>query len=368
MRLGGIFAVLAAVVAASALSGCSISMYAQRRVIIDDVYVTHNINAIAAQEAALAERNARLRQEYAELQANINAARGELYYEGVASSGSNRYWDYMEDTYEGAFERRLRGFESPTYRMPASYYNFYYGGDYMMTSIYDPAFYNVMVMGNQVWVEPRYITAMFGNWGRPYVSFGFGYYGRPYYSSWYNPFYNPYYSWNYPYYGWGWGYPSYNWGYSHWGWGGWGGYYNTPLYSRPSNIVSRPNYSPGNRIPATSILNTGQRTPSSYTNSNRTAGSSTVSDGNATSSYRNSNDNTVRTPSNTGNAGSTVRSSGTTTATDRGNYSAPPSNTTTSRSTTTSTPSVQSAPSQNNSSGGFSGGGSSSAGGGTRSR
>ena len=71
----------------------------------------------------------------------------------------------LADDYESAYARRLRGFESPTYKMPSSYINARYGSAFNYVSAYDPAFYNIVVMGDQVWVEPKYITSMFGSWG-----------------------------------------------------------------------------------------------------------------------------------------------------------------------------------------------------------
>ena len=61
-------------------------------------------------------------------------------------------------------------------------------------------------MGDEVGVEPKYITSMFGTWGSPsIVSFGWsaGLYNDWYFSWGYNP-----YPWAYP--GFGWPYYSYN--------------------------------------------------------------------------------------------------------------------------------------------------------------
>ena len=49
--------------------------------------------------------------------------------------------------------------------MPSSYYNFRYGGSFTYATPYDPAFYNIIISGDQVWVEPKYITSMFATWG-----------------------------------------------------------------------------------------------------------------------------------------------------------------------------------------------------------
>lgn len=117
------------------------------------------------------------------------------YYD---ESGSNPYNDILADTYESAYARRLRGFESPTYRMPSSYYNFRYGSSFTYATAYDPAFYNIIISGDEVWVEPKYITSMFGTWGG--TPYGGWYFGWNYSPSW-------------------WGYPSYAWGGWNWGFG-----------------------------------------------------------------------------------------------------------------------------------------------------
>ena len=155
---------------------------------------------------------------------------------------SNPYEDVLADTYESAYARRLRGFESPTYRMPSSYYDFRYGSSFHYVSAYDPAFYNVMVMGDQVWSSPntsppcsargaarrstwtRGTTAGTGvpisSWGFSFGSWGWGF------GPWYDPWYYP--GWGH---GWGWGHP-------HWGPPHWGGHPHRPY---ASNIVHRAN-------------------------------------------------------------------------------------------------------------------------------
>ncbi len=173
---------------------------------MDDMYGVHSVKAIAERE------------QVAEL--------ANLVYSGEDSNGNNPYIDILADDYDSAYARRLRGFNSPTYRMPSSYYNLAYSSAMTYASAYDPAFYNVIVMGDEVWVEPRYISSMFGSWGAPsYFNFNYsfgGWYGGGMYGGgmWgYNP-----YSW--------WGYPRYSW----WDWNYgynynpyWGGYYN-PYY------------------------------------------------------------------------------------------------------------------------------------------
>lgn len=261
----------------SLLSGCSSAYYASAGYAGDDLYAVHDRTQIARRQQAKAEaEKAAAEARKAEWEARIAEAQ--------AAAAENRYYEYnsnpyqavLADTYESAYARRLRGFESPTYNMPSSYVNARYGTAFNYVSAYDPAFYNVIVMGDQVWVEPKYITSMFGTWGRPvyYVdpwyygwrdpwwswgpSFSIGSWGWSFgWNSWHNPWWGP--SWS-----WGWG-PGWH-GHHHWGPGwapGWGpGHGHGPGW-RPSNIVHRPDpfTSPsGRRYGATS----GSRYGSSY--------------------------------------------------------------------------------------------------------
>ena len=213
---------------ASVATGCSSSFYREASYSSDDLYGLHDRKSIAEEQQARANRHEQQRRHY----------------------DSNPYEDVLADTYESAYARRLRGFESPTYRMPSSYYNLCYSGEFTYLTAYDPAFYNIMVSGDEVWVEPKYITSMFGTWG-----------ATPYYGNWY---YGWDYYWPYRYGWWGWGYPSFaigSWGWSfgfypwynpwyRYGWydpwwgPAWGpGWYGGHIHYRPHNIVNRPSYS-----------------------------------------------------------------------------------------------------------------------------
>lgn len=187
-------------------TGCSSTYRASAGYANDDIYALHDKTDIARKQQAAAEakravaeaRRAEWEAQIAEAQA---AAAQDRYYE---SSDSNPYEDVLADDYESAYARRLRGFESPTYKMPSSYYNVRYGSTFNYLSAYDPAFYNIIISGDEVWVEPKYVTSMFGSWG-----------GSVYPGGWNFGFSSPYNWWGYPSYGWG--YPSFGWG--SWGWG-----------------------------------------------------------------------------------------------------------------------------------------------------
>lgn len=244
--------IIGAAVMTAGLTGCSSAYLASAGYGNDDLYAIHDKAEIARRQQAEAERKkAEAEARRAEWEARLAEAEANAaqlrYYESTA----NPYEEVLADTYESAYARRLRGFESPTYRLPSSYYDFRYGSSFHYVSAYDPAFYNVMVMGDQVWVEPKYITAMFGTWGRPSVYTDPWYYGwnwRPYYSwgfsfgSWgwsFGPWYDP---WYYPGWGPGWGHPH---------WGGHGHGHGHPHRPYATNIVHRADpYAPpasGNR-------------------------------------------------------------------------------------------------------------------------
>ena len=207
---------------AAGLAGCSSAYYASAGYANDDLYSLHDKTAIARKQQAKAEaEKAAAEARRAEWEARIAEAQAAAAENQYYEYNSNPYEDIVADTYESAYARRLRGFESPTYRMPSSYYNFRYGGSFTYATAYDPAFYNIIISGDQVWVEPKYITSMFGTWGgsvyvdpwyygwtRPYwgawgPSFSFGSWGWSFgFNGWYNPWYDP---WWGPGWGPGWG-------------------------------------------------------------------------------------------------------------------------------------------------------------------
>ena len=253
------------VLLSAGLAGCTSAYYSSAGYASDDLYAVHDKTQIArkkqaeaeAQRAAAQARKAEWEAKIAEAQA---AAAENNYYEYQASD-TNPYQSVLADDYESAYARRLRGFESPSYKMPSSYIDARYSAAFNYASAYDPAFYNIVISGDQVWVEPKYVTSMFGSWGtviygdpwyygwnRPWgPSFSIGSWGWSFgWNSWNNPWYSPwgpwYSSWYDPWYrpGWGWG-PGWH-GHHHGpGWGpGWGGGHGGHGSYRPSTIVNRP--------------------------------------------------------------------------------------------------------------------------------
>ena len=200
-----IFAIV--VIAAQALVSWSCATAWQGVAYTDDLYAIHNQTAIANRQKAEAElAKARYEAQQAQYEANLARARAEAAQYGytVTEGTVNGYDAVLADDYESAYARRLYAFSSPTYRMPSSYYTWRYSDAFHYASAYDPAFYNVVVSGDMVWVEPKYVTSMFGTWGAVVV---------PSYS-WYYGWDSPYYYWNSPYrwsLNWycGWDYPYY---------------------------------------------------------------------------------------------------------------------------------------------------------------
>lgn len=243
------------------LAGCAPTTRLASSEAVDDLYTSHNRRAIAEAEYRQTEVQ-RQREEQRALR-DIESA-GQQY----------NYQNILSDSYEESYERRLKGFESPTYKMPGSYYDYYYSDKAWAASAYDPAFYNVIVMGDQVWVEPRYITSMFGTWGTSVnVNIGMGW----------NSWYRPYWGWNYsPYWGsslsWGWGYDPWYWNYPSWGWGGyyghhhhWGnGHWGSGSYYRNNSYTSSTNRRAG-------TMGNYSSTPGRYSNGSSIARSSSGS-------------------------------------------------------------------------------------------
>ncbi|MBO7344009.1 MAG: hypothetical protein J6U45_08260, partial [Alistipes sp.] len=185
-------------VVASVAASCSTGFYSSTGNGYDDLYAMHDRTAIAARQKAEAEarkaeaeaRKAEYEAQLAQLQAMVAEAEQKASTrtdsDGVIivdeGASYNSYNNYVADDYESAYARRLLGFRSANYRMPSSYYDLRYGTASHYVTAYDPAFYNVMVSGSHVWVEPKYITSMFGTWGAVNVTmavnspwyFGFG--------------------------------------------------------------------------------------------------------------------------------------------------------------------------------------------------
>ena len=270
--------------AALSLGGCSTPMFSSSSVPTDDLYATHN--TLAIKQAELDRREQQLAAREAELKRQEEV--GQVVYQAHNES-ENPYEDILSDNYRESYEHRLKGMSSGTYKLSSSYSDVITSGKIHYLSAYDPAFYNVMVMGDEVWVEPKYISSMFGDWGSSSrlnvninLNYGWGgyypwrYWGSPY-DSWYTWGWNPYWGWDY-YWGWNHYYwwPGY-WSSGYWGPGYWGGPVGGPSwhhhtyhsgnvsYGKPGGSNYRPiggsNYRPsgGNSYGGSSYPSNGYR-------------------------------------------------------------------------------------------------------------
>ena len=227
--------------------GCSSAMYGSKgSYASDDLYGTHDKTEIARKQQAKAEaEKAEAEARQAEWEARLAQAK--------AQSAESEYQNYMASAdYDTEYGRRLRGLEaSDDYYTPSDAEEVHYTFTY--ASAYEPAYYDVVVVGNQVYVEPKYVSSMYGIWGATI-------YVDPWYYGWNTP-------WIYPYSPWAWGpYGYYNWYWSPWSlwYASWyspwynpwynpwywpGGYYPHyhpyPPHHPPFNGGHRPNYHPG---------------------------------------------------------------------------------------------------------------------------
>ena len=195
------------------VSSCGSSLQLANHSAGDDIY--YNPQEVAAQVATNGNR-VEMDSQTKRLIAETSQALGDTIYVESDSTG-NPYQDVLADSYEKARRNRQIGMNDPWNGVST---NAYTSESLWYASAYDPSFYNIIVMGNTVWAEPKYVSAMFGypyyspyiNFGAYYspynnywnrtFGFGWGWYdswwGYPYSNSWYAGCYYP--SWSYPYY------------------------------------------------------------------------------------------------------------------------------------------------------------------------
>ena len=222
--LCGMFAVIL-------LGGCSATVYSGSSASVsDDLYAPRNKDELMA---ARAEHKARLLAEQKAAEEAEQKRREEIartiadLQQREAQQEELSYGSVLSDGIQDSYERRLRGINSPSYKMPSSYQDAAISTAGRYASAYDPAFYNVMVSGDEIWVEPKYVSSFFGDWGATNVTVNVGLWGYPSWT-WNSPWWwgwSPTWSWN-----WNWGWNYYGW-YSPWyndfwfSWGGWYPYY-----------------------------------------------------------------------------------------------------------------------------------------------
>ncbi|MFP4448317.1 MAG: hypothetical protein ACOCZ4_01005 [Bacteroidota bacterium] len=214
------------IVTAFFFASCSTTL--KQRTAVDDLY----FNPSERTEYTDSEED--ISNEYESILAKQEQESDTVIPEKEEESSKSGFDRVLVDDYQTAYKKRQEARRSPSYGM-SDYYSVRFSDDYFYASAYDPSFYNIIILGNDVWVEPHYLTSHFGiGWrynrfyNSPY-SHHYGYFGmnsfHPYH---YSPFYHsPYYSYgfgyNYGYYG-----SSY---YGHYGY--YGNYY--PYYTSPTS-------------------------------------------------------------------------------------------------------------------------------------
>ncbi len=304
------------IIAVITLSGCSAALFSSTST-SDDLYSIHNTRAIASsdlqhRERALVAREAELRQQEETTGATYRADQAQT----DDSESITTYQSVSAEDPEDAYERRLRGFTSSSYKMDSVAPDNTEVETIKYVSAYEPAVYDVVVIGDEVWVEPKYVSSLFGTWGSVglvNLSFNFGWGWRHPYWGWNSwnwlwgyPYY--YYSWYYPYYGLSWGW---NWGWggyhpSHWG----GGRHYTPrnfVYGKPGNSGYRPSTGYRSGSGTSYSRNNYRRSGNSTTPStSRAPGSNPTTNGGTTYRRRSSGvtvSGTTSSSSNSGNKG-----------------------------------------------------------------
>ncbi|RPH33485.1 MAG: hypothetical protein EHM93_05085 [Bacteroidales bacterium] len=183
------------------ITSCSSSMYMSKSsdTPTDDIYYTpsktNSSSTVSDNNPTLKIQNqepekvniAQLEEKYSKILASDSVSIDTLIYK---AESDNPYERILSDSYQESYERRLRGMEDPRYGM--NNFAIRFSDDYFYASAYDPAFYHIVVMGDQVWVEPNYISSMF-SWpsNNFWLGFGIGF-G---WNSWYYNHYSHYY-WN----------------------------------------------------------------------------------------------------------------------------------------------------------------------------
>ncbi len=285
-------ALLVAAVITSSLffAGCSQAFYQPMTYATDDIYTSHNRDAIIKE-----------RQEEAQERQLIEQIRKE-YWANELGLNNDRVISTIQDSesYNTPYGAKLSALSTTSeYQRPSSYYELQYDETLEELAKYDPSQYDAYINSNgEVVVESKYVNSMYGTWGNPYYTpyaWTYGYPSWGYYSTWGYPRYS---WWDYNYnfgwgFGWGWGYSPYY--YGSW-WGGYP-YYGYNWYrpsaprpphggggggSRPSqSIVKRPDMS---NSPSSSIgqrrvdgSTVGRSTGSSYNRGGTTRSSQSYS-------------------------------------------------------------------------------------------
>jgi len=275
------------------LTSCSSSMYMSKSSATptDDIYYTptkttpsettstlvdsHKNTALVTEKQDLTKLDfASLEKKYSEILASDTSKIDTLIYK---VEDDNPYERLLVDSYRESYDRRLNAKLSPSYGM--SNLNIYLSSDYWYAMAFNPDFYHIVIMGDQIWVEPWYISNMFFT---PRNSFGFGFgFGLAY---WYPLIH----SWNFNY----------------WDFNGWRSNFEPYCYNGGSNNHHYSTNYFGRRLDnSTKNSSLNRRSGFSYereiTASRRMGGTSNISElGRVRNNTRNSNQTAITNRSN----------------------------------------------------------------------
>jgi mRNA-degrading endonuclease YafQ of YafQ-DinJ toxin-antitoxin module len=185
--------ILALSISLLVLASCSSSL--QQRQVVDDLYYTPDKD----QNVQIAKE---FEKDYEKAIADNDKSVQQLDTVADLKKSTNPYEEILVDDPVEAQKRRNKAMRDPSYGI-TNYYDFRFSDAYRLASSFDPMFYNTVIMGNSVWVEPAWMSSRYGyNYGfynAPYNSFRFGFNTYPY-SSMYS--FHPY------HYGYGYSYGS----------------------------------------------------------------------------------------------------------------------------------------------------------------
>ena len=146
------------------VSGAVAEAYGQRGGYVDDLYrgSTRQSREAEKQEAAASRaRRQEEKQQARQMPATWTPTQDAAAKRSVAESGvAGAARPELVTGYDEALQRRLEAYKS--YReMDDTYWQLMEGYHKALVRKYDPDLYNVITFGNEMWVEPVYITALF---------------------------------------------------------------------------------------------------------------------------------------------------------------------------------------------------------------
>ena len=150
------------------LSGCSSSFFlTSNNTAVDDLYFNPDKPSVASASSSEAvstdPRIAELQRRMSSKLEDTTATSDTVY---VEEKDTNPYNNILVESFDESLQRRLAA------RADLSFDYNSYTDALFYASAYDPSFYNVIIVGSHVWVEPRWIGS---SWSSPHFAFSMGY-------------------------------------------------------------------------------------------------------------------------------------------------------------------------------------------------